>query len=59
MLKVFEEKLLQLLNWLKAGPAGKFFRWWVDELRLAMPATWQRKLQHAMRRVTLALDGDS
>jgi general secretion pathway protein L len=59
MLKVLEEKLRQLINWLKAGPVGKFMRWWIEELRLAMPAGWQQKLQHAMRRVTLALDGDS
>ncbi|MCJ7814821.1 MAG: hypothetical protein MUP31_02090, partial [Xanthomonadales bacterium] len=59
MLKVFEEKLLQLISWLKAGPAGKFFRWWIEELRQAMPAAWQQKLQHAMRRVTLAMDGVS
>jgi general secretion pathway protein L len=59
MLNVVENKLLQLLAWLKAGPAGKFFRWWIEELRQAMPATWQQKLQHALRRVTLALQGDS
>ena len=59
MLNVIENKLLQLLAWLKAGPAGKFFRWWTGELRQAMPAAWQQKLQHALRRVTLALQGDS
>jgi general secretion pathway protein L len=59
MLNVFENKLLQLLAWLKAGPAGKFFRWWTEELRQAMPAAWQQKLQHALRRMTLALQGDS
>jgi len=59
MLKVLEEKLLQLMNRLKAGPAGMFMRWWIEELRLAMPASWQQKLQHAMRRVTLAVDGDA
>jgi general secretion pathway protein L len=59
MLKVFEEKLLQLVSWLKTGPAGTFLRWWFEELRQAMPAAWQQKLQHAMRRVTLVLHGDS
>lgn len=59
MLEVFEEKLLQLLSWLKAGPAGVFFRWWTAELRQAMPVTWQQKLQYALRRVILAPDGDS
>jgi general secretion pathway protein L len=59
MLKLFEEKLLQILNWLKAGPAGKFFRWWIEELRQAMPVAWKRKLQQALRRVTFMLDGTS
>jgi general secretion pathway protein L len=59
MLNVFENKLLQIIGWLKAGPAGTFFRWWTEELRLAMPAVWQQKLQHALRRVTLSLQGDS
>ena len=59
MLKVFEDKLLQIFAWLKAGPAGTFFRWWTEELRQAMPAVWQRKLQHALRRVTLELKGES
>ena len=59
MLKVLEEKLMQLISWLKAGPAGAFFRWWIEELRQAMPVAWQQKLQHALRRVTLALDGDA
>jgi general secretion pathway protein L len=59
MFKVIENKLLQVVASLKAGPAGKFFRWWTEELRLAMPAAWQQKLQHAFRRVTLALRGDS
>ncbi len=59
MLKLLEEKLLQLISWLKAGPAGTFFRWWIEELRQAMPTAWQQKLQHALRRVTLELEGDS
>lgn len=59
MLKVFEEKLLQLFSWLKAGPAGKFLRWWAEELRQAMPASWQQKLQHALRRATLVVRNDS
>jgi general secretion pathway protein L len=59
MLNVIENKLLQIFAWLKAGSAGKFFRWWTEELRQAMPAAWLRKLQHALRRVTLELQGDS
>jgi general secretion pathway protein L len=51
--------LEKLKNWwrmLQAGPLGKFFGWWVEELRQALPASWRRKLQYAMRRVTLGLD---
>ena len=59
MLKVFEEKLLLLFGWLKAGPAGKFLRWWSLELRQAMPAAWEQKLQHARRRATLAVADNS
>lgn len=59
MINVLEEKLLQAFSWLKAGPAGTFFRWWIEELRLAMPAAWQQKLQHAMRRVTVAINQGS
>jgi len=53
MLQVLRQRLLQIANWFKAGPVGIFFRWWLEELQLAMPAAWQQKLQHAMRRVTL------
>jgi general secretion pathway protein L len=59
MLDVLENKLLQIAGWLKAGPAGTFFRWWTEELRLAMPSAWQQKLQYALRRVTLAIQSDS
>jgi general secretion pathway protein L len=59
MLKLIENKLLQIVAWLKAGPAGHFFRWWIDELRQAMPAVWQQKIQRALRRVTLELQGES
>lgn len=38
---------------------GTFFRWWLSELKQAMPAPWQTRLQHAMRRVTLGLEGES
>jgi general secretion pathway protein L len=37
----------------QSGQIGKFLRWWLGELRQAMPAAWQEKLQHAMRRVIL------
>jgi general secretion pathway protein L len=59
MFNVIQDRLLQVLGWLKAGPAGKFFRWWIEELRQAMPGSWQQKLQHVLRRVTIHLAGDS
>lgn len=54
-----QQKLQQYRGRLQSGPAGKFASWWLGELKLAMPSSWQQKLQHAMRRVTLALDGDT
>ena len=38
------------------GPVGEFLRWWFAELRQLLPASWQRRLQLATRRVMLALD---
>lgn len=59
MALAFEQQLQQLRGRLRSGPVGKFMTWWLGELKLAMPAAWQQKLQHAMRRVTLALDGET
>jgi general secretion pathway protein L len=55
----FDKYLQQTAGRLKSGPAAKFFRWWAEELRQAMPAAWQQKIQHALRRVTLMLEGES
>jgi len=38
------------------GPVGEFFRWWSRELQQALPAKWQERLQHALRRVILQSD---
>jgi general secretion pathway protein L len=59
MALAFEQQLQQFRGRLRSGPVGKFVTWWLGELKLAMPAAWQQKLQHAMRRVTLALDGET
>jgi len=59
MRRELEEKLQQFRGRVQSGPAGKFVSWWLGELKLAMPASWQQKLQHAMRRVTLSLDGET
>jgi len=59
MANALEQNVQQLRNRLQAGPAGSFFRWWLGELKQAMPASWQTRLQHAMRRVTLMLDGET
>jgi general secretion pathway protein L len=48
-----EQKWQELRGRVQSGQVGKFLRWWLGELRQAMPASWQEKLQHAMRRVTL------
>jgi len=48
-----EQKWHELRGRVQSGQVGKFLRWWLGELRQAMPASWQEKLQHAMRRVTL------
>ena len=53
-----EQKWQQLRGRVQSGPAGQFFRWWLGELREAMPAAWQEKLQHAMRRAVFMLDRD-
>ena len=58
MFQVIEEKYLQVAGWFRISPVGKFFRWWIEELRLAMPASWQQRLQYALRRVTLLQNGD-
>ncbi len=59
MANPFQNKLQQLWAQVRTGPAGKFFRWWLNELRQSLPAPWQQKLQHALRRVTFVLAGDS
>ncbi len=59
MANAFENKLKDWRHHVQAGPVGKFFHWWLDELRQALPPAWQQKLQHALRRLTLRLDGES
>ena len=59
MANAFEIKLKDWRSRVQTGPAGKFFHWWFGELRQALPSSWQQKLQHALRRITLRLDGES
>jgi len=59
MANAFENKLKDWRNQLQSGPVGKFFHWWFDELRQSLPQSWQQKLQHALRRVTLHIHQDS
>jgi general secretion pathway protein L len=59
MANAFEQKFRQIGERLRSGPAGSFFRWWINELGQAMPASWQQKLQHALRRVVLKPAVDS
>jgi general secretion pathway protein L len=59
MANAFQNNLQQLWARVRTGPVGKFFHWWVGELSQALPPAWQQKLQHAMRRSTFVLSGDS
>lgn len=59
MANALQQNIQQLRNRVQASPVGSFFRWWFGELKQAMPPSWQARLQHAMRRVTLTLDGES
>jgi len=59
MANALEQNFQQIRSRVQAGPVGSFFRWWLRELKQAMPASWQVKLQHAMRRVTLSLEAES
>jgi len=43
---------------LRNSTAAAFCRWWFGELKQALPAGWQRRLQHASRRVVLGLQGE-
>lgn len=55
MANALEQNILQLKSRVQNGPVGQFFRWWVEELRQALPQPWQEKLQHATRRLTFEL----
>lgn len=59
MANALEQKIKELWRRVRTGPVGKFFSWWVEELRLALPESWQQKLQHATRRLTVSFEGDT
>jgi general secretion pathway protein L len=52
------QKLEEIKGRVRSGPVGKFFDWWIEELRQALPAKWQQKLIYAARRVTIELSGE-
>ncbi|MBT8038921.1 MAG: PilN domain-containing protein [Xanthomonadales bacterium] len=56
MANALQQKLQDLRSRVGTGPVGKFLSWWWEELRLAMPESWQQKLQHATRRVAVSED---
>lgn len=58
MAHALEQQLQDLRSRVRTGPVGKFFSWWVEELRLAMPESWQQKLQHATRRLAVRDEAD-
>jgi general secretion pathway protein L len=53
MVNAIEQHINNLRHRLRTGPLGKFFGWWVEELKLALPEAWQEKLQHATRRLAI------
>ncbi len=55
MVNAIQQQLNDLRHRLRTGPVGKFFAWWVGELRSALPVAWQEKLQHATRRLVVTL----
>jgi general secretion pathway protein L len=59
MANALEQKFHELRRLVRTGPVGKFFTWWIEELKLALPEPWQEKLMHATRRLTVSLDGES
>jgi len=59
MANALEQKIKQSWSHVRAGPLGKFFTWWVEELKLALPEPWQEKLQHASRRLTVSVGAES
>ena len=58
MANALEQQINDLRNRLRTGPVGTFFTWWVEELRLALPESWQEKLQHATRRLAVVPGDD-
>jgi general secretion pathway protein L len=38
------------------GQAGQFFKWWVEELRKAMPAQFRARIQYARRKLLMRVD---
>lgn len=58
MVNAIEQHINDLRHRLRTGPAGKFFDWWVEELKLALPEAWQEKLQHATRRLVVTPRAD-
>lgn len=59
MANALQQNLLQLKSRVQNGPAGQFFGWWIEELKQALPEPWQQKLQHATRRLTFEVRGNS
>lgn len=56
MANALEQKVRDLWRGVRTGPVGQFFSWWIEELRLALPESWQKKLQHATRRLVISLE---
>ena len=58
MVNAIEQHIKDLRHRLRTGPVGKFVSWWVEELKSALPESWQAKLQHATRRLAVTPRAD-
>lgn len=59
MALALENKLQEWRTRVQSGAAAAYLRWWLGELKALLPESWQQKLRHAMRRVTVQISGES
>ena len=56
MATAIENQFENFRNRLSSSQVGHFFRWWGTELKAALPADLQARMEHARRRVLLQLN---
>jgi general secretion pathway protein L len=57
MASVLANQIQNLRARFQGSQAARFFHWWWEELRRLLPATWQARMQHARRRLTMRMTG--